>query len=230
MNMKRIIILFVCLFGVLSSGHCQEKRLLDHYYLTVKAIKEGNISGFENNVKHIKNIDSLFHTDTDHSYTLLGYACLYQNKRFIQRLIGMKASTECVYSDDMYCYDALYMAVDKGNTELVKLFLSLGANPNEAYNEDGLCPLAMSCNMNNYPVACLLLQYGAKANGLGNLGGDYITYPLIIAVDKNNINMVKILLKYGAKIKVKDKSGISPLFVARRHKNVEMIKLLERSR
>ena len=126
--MKRIIILFVCLFGVLSSGHCQEKRLLDHYYLTVKAIKEDNISGFENNVKHIKNIDSLFHTDTDHSYTLLGYACLYQNKRFIQRLIGMKASTECVYSDDMYCYDALYMAVDKGNTELVKLFLSLVHN------------------------------------------------------------------------------------------------------
>ncbi len=113
---------------------------------------------------------------------------------------------------------------------MLKLFLSLGANPNEAYNEDGLCPLAMSCNMNNYPVACLLLQYGAKANGLGNLGGDYVTYPLIIAVDKNNINMVKILLKYEAKTKVKDKSGISPLFVARRHKNVEMIKLLERSR
>ncbi|WP_449030164.1 ankyrin repeat domain-containing protein [Prevotella melaninogenica] len=116
----------------------------------------------------------------------------------------------------------------KKNCRVVKLFLSLGANPNEAYNEDGLCPLAMSCNMNKYPVACLLLQYGAKANGLGNLGGDYITYPLIIAVDKNNINMVKILLKYGAK--VKDKSGISPIFVARRHKNVEMIKLLERSR
>ena len=203
---------------------------INHYYLTMKAIKEGNLSDFENNVKHIKNIDSLFHTDTDHSYTLLGYACLYQNKRFIQRLIGMKANTECVYSDDMYYYDALYIAVDKGNCELVKLFLSLGANPNEAYNEDGLCPLAMSCNTNNFPVACLLLQYGAKPNGLGNLGGDYITYPLIIAVDKNNINMVKVLLKYGARTKVRDKSGISPLFIARRHKNVEMIKLLERSR
>ena len=152
-------ILFVCLFGLLSIGHCQKKQSFDHYYLTIKAIKEGNISDFEKNIKHI-----------------------------------------------------------------------LGANANVAYNEDGLCPLVMSCSINSYPVTCLLLQYGAKANGLGNLGGDYITYPLIIAVDKNNINMVKILLKYGAKIKVKDKSGISPLFVARRHKNVEMIKLLERSR
>ena len=124
-------------------------------------------------------------------------ACLYQNKRFVQRLIRMKANMECVYSDDMYCYDALYMAVDKGNS---------------------------------YPVTCLLLQYGAKANGLGNLGGDYITYPLMVAVDKNNINMVKVLLKYGAKTKVKDRSRMSPLSIARRHKNDEMIKLLEKSR
>ena len=57
-------------------------------------------------------------------------ACLYQNKRFVQRLIRMKANMECVYSDDMYCYDTLYMAVDKGNAELVKLFLSLGTNAN----------------------------------------------------------------------------------------------------
>ena len=142
----------------------------------------------------------------------------------------MKANMECVYSDDMYCYDTLYMAVDKGNAELVKLFLSLGTNANVAYNEDGLCPLVMSCSINSYPVTCLLLQYGAKANGLGNLGGDYITYPLMVAVDKNNINMVKVLLKYGAKTKVKDRSGMSPLSIARRHKNVEMIKLLEKSR
>ncbi|WP_278994152.1 ankyrin repeat domain-containing protein [Prevotella melaninogenica] len=157
-------------------------------------------------------------------------ACLYQNKRFVQRLIGMKADMECVYSDDMYCYDALYMAVDKGNAELVKLFLSLGTNANVAYNEDGLCPLVMSCSMNSYPVTCLLLQYGAKANGLGNLGGDYITYPLMVAVDKNNINMVKVLLKYGAKTKVKDRSRMPSLSIARRHKKVEMIKLLEKSR
>ena len=137
-------------------------------------------------------------------------ACLYQNKRFVQRLIRMKANMECMYSDDMYCYDALYMAVDKGNAELVKLFLSLGANANVAYNDDGLCPLVMSCSMNSYPVTCLLLQYGAKANGLGNLGGNYITYPLMVAVDKNNINMVKVLLKYGAKTKVKDRSRMPP--------------------
>ena len=172
MNMKRIAFLFLCLFVFLYSGHCQKN--FDHYHLTMKAIKEGNISDFEKNIKHIKNIDSLFHTYTDHSYTLLGYACLYQNKRFVQRLIGMKANMECVYSDDMYCYDALYMAVDKGN-------------------------------------------------------GDYITYPLMVAVDKNNINIVKVLLKYGAKTKVKDRSGMSPLSIARRHKNVEMIKLLKKS-
>ena len=51
----------------------------------------------------------------------------------------------------------------------------------------------------------------------------------MVAVDKNNINIVKVLLKYGAKTKVKDRSGMSPLSIARRHKNVEMIKLLKKS-
>ena len=47
--MKKITILLVCLFGVLGSGYCQEKRLYDHYYLTMKAIKEGNLSDREFN-------------------------------------------------------------------------------------------------------------------------------------------------------------------------------------
>ena len=51
---KNNYFILLCLFGVLSSGHCQEKRLLDHYYLTVMAIKEGNISGFEKQRKTYK--------------------------------------------------------------------------------------------------------------------------------------------------------------------------------
>ena len=53
MNMKRIAFLFLCLFVFLYSGHCQKN--FDHYHLTIKAIKEGNISDFEKNIKHIKN-------------------------------------------------------------------------------------------------------------------------------------------------------------------------------
>ena len=40
--MKKPAFLFVCLFGLLSPGHCHEKQSLGHYCLTIKAIKEGN--------------------------------------------------------------------------------------------------------------------------------------------------------------------------------------------
>ena len=85
--------------------------------------------------------------------------------------------------------------------------------------------------MNSYPVTCLSFTIWSKGKWLGlTLVETIITYPLMVAVDKNNINVVKVLLKYGAKTKVRDKSGKSPIFVARRHKNVEIIKLLEKSR
>ena len=44
--MKRITILFVCLFGVLGSGYCQEKRLYNHYYLTETSAKPSFIEKF----------------------------------------------------------------------------------------------------------------------------------------------------------------------------------------
>ena len=72
--MKRIAFFIFCVYSFFYIVVTAKKNF-DHYHLTMKAIKEGNISDFEKNIKHIKNIDSLFHTDTDHSYTLLGYAC-----------------------------------------------------------------------------------------------------------------------------------------------------------
>ena len=56
---------------------------------------------------------------------------------------------------------------------------------------------------------------GAKADGLGNLGGEYVWYPLISAVENNNVNMVRLLLKYGAKRNVKDTEGATPISIAR---------------
>ena len=106
-------------------------------------------------------------------------------------------------------------------------FISLGAKVNQPYNEEGLCPLALSCMQNNYPIANLLLNHGAKADGVGDLGGNYITYPLIIAVEKRNKSIVQLLLKHGAKKNVKDTEGFTPLSLARKLGYTEIIRLLE---
>jgi ankyrin repeats containing protein len=228
--MKRLVLSSLFLLCVASLGYAKKGVHKDYYRSAIKAIKTNNLAELAANMKHINNVDSLIPLDSYYSYSLLGYACLYKNKPAIQKLIAMKANIGCAYSDEIFIYDALYMAICNEDYALVKQLLALGADPNKPYNEDGLCPLVASCNVNNIAIASLLLKHGAKADGVGNLGGDYIEYPLITAVMKGNKYMVQLLLRYGAKKEVKDEAGRSPLFYARQQKHTQIIKILEKAK
>ncbi len=228
--MKKITFFASFLLCMTSLIHAQKGVHKDYYRSAIKAIQTDNLAELAANVKHINNIDSFIPLDSYHSYSLLGYACLYKNKPAIQKLIAMKANIDEVFSDEIFIYDALYMAIDKEDEGLVKQLLAMGADPNRPYNENGLCPLVASCNVNNIAIASLLLKHSAKADGVGNLGGDYIENPLITAVMKGNKYMVQLLLRYGAKKGVKDETGRSPLFYARQQKHSQIIKILEKTR
>jgi ankyrin repeats containing protein len=228
--MKKITFFASFLLCMTSLIHAQKGVHKDYYRSTIKAIQTDNLAELATNMKHINNVDSFIPLDSDHSYSLLGYACLYKNKPAIQKLIAMKANIDEVFSDEIFIYDALYMAIDNEDEGLVKQLLAMGADPNRPYNENGLCPLVASCNVNNIAIASLLLKHDAKADGVGNLGGDYIENPLITAVMKGNKYMVQLLLKYGAKKGIKDETGRSPLFYARQQKHTQIIKILEKAR
>lgn len=77
-------------------------------------------------------------------------------------------------------------------------------------------------------MASLLLESGAKADGVGNLGGDNVSFPLIVAVEKKNTNMVQLLLKHGAKRNVKNNTGQTPISIARSQKSAKIVKMLEK--
>lgn len=228
--MKKITFFASFLLCITSLIHAQKGVHKDYYRSAIKAIQTDNLAELATNMKHINNVDSFIPLDSDHSYSLLGYACLYKNKTAIQKLLAMKANIDEVFSDEIFIYDALYMAIDNEDEGLVKQLLAMGADPNKPYNEDGLCPLVASCNVNSIVIASLLLKHGAKADGVGNLGGDYIENPLITAVMKGNKYMVQLLLRYGAKKGVKDETGRSPLFYARQQKHTLIIKILEKAR
>ena len=228
--MKKITFFASFLLCITSLIHAQKGVHKDYYRSAIKAIQTDNLAELATNMKHINNVDSFIPLDSDHSYSLLGYACLYKNKPAIQKLIAMKANIDEVFSDEVFIYDALYMAIDNEDEGLVKQLLAMGADPNRPYNENGLCPLVASCNVNNIAIASLLLKHGAKADGVGNLGGDYIENPLITAVMKGNKYMVQLLLRYGAKKGIKDETGRSPLFYARQQKHTQIIKILEKTR
>ena len=228
--MKKITFFASFLLCMTSLIHAQKGVHKDYYRSAIKAIQTDNLAELAANMKHINNIDSIIPLDSYHSYSLLGYACLYKNKPAIQKLIAMKANIDEVFSDEIFIYDALYMAIDNEDEGLVKQLLAMGADPNRPYNENGLCPLVASCNVNNIAIASLLLKHGAKADGIGNLGGDYIENPLITAVMKGNKYMVQLLLRYGAKKGIKDEEGRTALYYARQQKHSQIIKILEKTR
>ena len=228
--MKKVTFFAFFLLCITSLIHAQKGMHKDYYRSAIKAIQTDNLAELAANMKHINNVDSFIPLDSDHSYSLLGYACLYKNKSAIQKLIAMKANIDEVFSDEIFIYDALYMAIDNEDEGLVKQLLAMGADPNKPYNEDGLCPLVASCNVNNIAIASLLLKHGAKADGIGNLGGDYIENPLITAVMKGNKYMVQLLLRYGAKKGIKDEEGRTALYYARQQKHSQIIKILEKTR
>ena len=208
---KKMLFFALLLFNMAGSGHAQNAVQKDYYRSAIKAIKNNNLAELAANMKYINNVDSFIPLDSYHSYSLLGYACLYKNKPAIQKLIAMKANIDEAFCDEVFIYDALYMAIDNEDEGLVKQLLAMGADPNRPYNENGL------------------LKHGAKADGLGNLGGDYIECPLIKAVIKGNKDMVLLLLKYGAKKGIKDEEGRTALYYAKQQKNTSIIQILEKA-
>jgi ankyrin repeat protein len=226
---KKMLFFALLLFNMAGFGHAQKAVHKDYYRSAIKAIKNNNLAELAANMKYINNVDSFIPLDSYHSYSLLGYACLYKNKPAIQKLIAMKANIDEAFCDEVFIYDALYMAIDNEDEGLVKQLLAMGADPNRPYNENGLCPLVASCNVNNVAIASLLLKHGAKADGLGNLGGDYIECPLIKAVIKGNKDMVLLLLKHGAKKGIKDEEGRTALYYAKQLKHTPIIQILEKA-
>jgi len=199
----------------------------DIYALLIKAIETDDQSAFDDLIKQIPNIDSLIQVnETDNFYSLLGFACKYKRCHLAEKLIHLKADSEIGESNEYLVFDALSVAVESQNLCLVKLLLNNGADPNRWNSEEGFTVLSLSCRLNNYDISKLLIESGAKVDGVGDTGFDYIHYPLLYAVKSNNIKLVQLLIDNNCTIDVRDKQDETPFTIAERNENQQMIDLL----
>ncbi len=110
---------------------------------------------------------------------------------------------------------ALFSAAENNNTEIVKLLVQAGANPNlgrelrgrtvMGHVSDQLSPLMLTCKHGNLEMAELLVKAGAEINAKDSAGWP----PLFYAARSNSPKIIRMLVAAGADITVKDEFGIT---------------------
>ena len=124
--------------------------------------------------------------------------------------------------------NAVEVAAETGNYQIVKMLLNAGLNPN-IKNRNGYSALVTSVLDNEYEIEELLLKNGADPD----ITKDDVT-PLFIAVrdaaQNNNrlrIRSIELLLKYGADPNIQEENMYrTPLFIAARWGKLELVKIL----
>ena len=103
----------------------------------------------------------------------------------------------------------LAQAVRKGHTDLVRMCLRAGSNPN-MHTSSGGTPLHRAAARGLVDIARLLLDYGADVNAPNPKS---IT-PLHLAAANGHIETVQLLIDYDANLNPKNDDGDRPLTVA----------------
>jgi ankyrin repeat protein len=146
-----------------------------------------------------------------------------------------------VTATNNYGANAMQLAADTANTELIALLLKAGADP-QSPNADGETALHVVARSGNVEAARLLIKAGAKIDAVERFGGQT---PLMWAAARRQPEMMELLISKGANINARgairdyqrvataesraatrDRGGLTPLMYAARGNCGECVELL----
>jgi len=113
------------------------------------------------------------------------------------------------------------------NTDVVKLLLEKGANPNARTKDLGSCALIFAAAAGDPATVRLLVEKGAEVNVRHESGYTALMYAA--ASENTDPEMIKVLLAHGAEVNAKAKDGETALTLAGRKGNTEIVRLLEKA-
>jgi ankyrin repeat protein len=156
---------------------------------------------------------------TDTKETALINAVTREHTEVIKALLAAKADVTLRNSFD---FNAFTSAVAAGNQEIAALLLDAGAKVGEGASS--LTPLAFAVSTGNVEMIRFLVKRGADVNQ-GAKSGEQTA--LISAIYGAQIESVKTLIELKADVNAKMKDGTTPLKLARKGDQEEIVELLE---
>jgi ankyrin repeat protein len=134
------------------------------------------------------------------------------------RLVWLKHGSE----QDRQGRNVLQLAAARGDTEVVRLLIGKGEDPNKK-NRYGNTPLIEAGLVGHVETAALLIDSGVDIDAVNKDGET----ALIVSVIGYKIPVLRLLLEKGADIERRNRSGHTALDTARERKQGEMVRLLE---
>ena len=116
----------------------------------------------------------------------------------------------------------LFIAVKKGNKDVVQLLVEKGANLNRV-SYDGETPLSIAAKEGQAEMVRVLVENGANVNQ----ANDCDETPLWIAAGNGHLEVVRVLVEKKAEVEQADERGWTPLFIAAAKDHLEVVRLLE---
>lgn len=176
----------------------------DNFLALYAAARRGDADALASLVDEIGDIDTRF----TNGYTPLMWAARVGHTVAASLLIGNQPGAK-VDAVNEFCATALCEAVDNGNTEVAKLLVTSGANPN-AQDIRGNTPMMLAARGGHVEAMRSLLEAGPDLevqNGQGQTA-------LMWAVVGGTVKAVRLLLEKGASAATVDDDEVGALQLA----------------
>lgn len=173
----------------------------------------------------IEFIRALVETENQHTRaknvpTLLMAATMEGRTEVVRALIDTGVDVNTQVEEFGFKMDALEFAIDKEYTDIVKILLNAGANPNSNNENPGLSHIRKAVQKGYTEIVNLLIQAGATVKF--NTGFRL----LVDAAEKSNPEIIQLLVDAGCNVNTRQLGKDTPLTAACRIAHVKNVQAL----